>query len=549
VQEVAFVELQVSVEAPPLTTDVGDALSDTVGAGATGAVGAATVTVAVANELVPPLPMQASEYVVLALRAPVLFEPLVAKIPDQPPIAVQDVAFVEFQESVEAPPLTTDVGIALSDTVGAGGMGVVLASTVTVAVPARLVPPAPLQVSVYEVLAVSAPVLWAPLVAFEPDQPPAAVQEVAFVELHMSIEAPPLTTDMGDALSNTVGAGVVTGVVTGVVVAATVTVAVAGALTPPDDPVQVSEYDALAVNAPVLWVPLAASGPVHAPEAVQAVALVELQMSVESPPLATDVGDAARDTVGTGSAPVTATLTESTSLVPPAPVHVNEYVVAAVSEPVLCVPLVACTPVQPPEAVQAVALSEVQLRVDEPPLSTVVGDAVIDAVVTGVTGSLPIPPQAASASVAPAINKTLKHFKRRIPFCQSVKQFRSTLDATMRVPWRSESYHQARPTLTARRKFATFFYRLQSRIGTRLRDYDALYTSSGKMSYGPPLMEMARRLWKMTEDQTGGILGSLNGHGSAVGRSGATGHGSRASVRGQGSASPGVQRPAPRGHA
>jgi hypothetical protein len=39
------------------------------------------------------------------------------------------------------------------------------------------------------------------------------------------------------------------------------------------------------------------------------------------------------------------------------------------------VPLVATAPCQPPEAVQAVASCEFQLKVDMPPLATVVGEA------------------------------------------------------------------------------------------------------------------------------------------------------------------------------
>jgi hypothetical protein len=45
------------------------------------------------------------------------------------------------------------------------------------------------------------------------------------------------------------------------------------------------------------------------------------------------------------------------------------------SAPVDQVPLVAKAPCQPPEPVQAVAFSELQLRVDSPPFATVVGDA------------------------------------------------------------------------------------------------------------------------------------------------------------------------------
>jgi hypothetical protein len=52
---------------------------------------------------------------------------------------VQDVALVELQVSVEAAPLTTEVGFAVKEAVGAPMM-------VTVAV-AVLAPPVPLQVS------------------------------------------------------------------------------------------------------------------------------------------------------------------------------------------------------------------------------------------------------------------------------------------------------------------------------------------------------------------------------------------------------------------
>jgi hypothetical protein len=54
VHEVAFVELQVNVDAAPLATDVGFAVNVTVGAGT-------TVTVAVATLLVPPVPVQVNE--------------------------------------------------------------------------------------------------------------------------------------------------------------------------------------------------------------------------------------------------------------------------------------------------------------------------------------------------------------------------------------------------------------------------------------------------------------------------------------------------------
>ena len=78
--------------------------------------------------------------------------------------------------------------------------------------------------------------------------------------------------------------------------------------------------------------PLAVFVPLQPPEAVHDVALVELHVSVEFPPLAIVVGLADTMTVGTG-----AMVTEAVAavLVPPAPVHVNEYVVLAVKAPVL----------------------------------------------------------------------------------------------------------------------------------------------------------------------------------------------------------------------
>ena len=54
---------------------------------------------------------------------------------------------------------------------------------------------------------VRAPVLWLPLVALAPLQPPVAVHEVAFVELHVSVDAPPLLTEVGAALKDAVDAG------------------------------------------------------------------------------------------------------------------------------------------------------------------------------------------------------------------------------------------------------------------------------------------------------------------------------------------------------
>src|SRR5215831_13567822 len=111
-QLVAFVEDQLSIADPPLLTVVGLALRLTVGVR-----GADTLTVTDWLAL-PPEPVHMSVKVVVALSGPVPALPLVGSLPDQPPEAVQLVAFVEDQLSIADPPLLTLVGVALRLTVG-----------------------------------------------------------------------------------------------------------------------------------------------------------------------------------------------------------------------------------------------------------------------------------------------------------------------------------------------------------------------------------------------------------------------------------------------
>jgi hypothetical protein len=92
-------------------------------------------------EAEPPAPVQVNVNLVAAVRFPVLWVPLVASDPLQPPDAEHVVAFVEDQVRVEAVPLATVVGLADSVTVGAAVF------TVTVADWAAL-PPLPVQVRV-----------------------------------------------------------------------------------------------------------------------------------------------------------------------------------------------------------------------------------------------------------------------------------------------------------------------------------------------------------------------------------------------------------------
>jgi hypothetical protein len=141
------------------------------------------------------------------LIAPVDFEPAVATEPLQPPDAVHAVALVDDHVKVELPPLDTLVGLALMVTLGG------VEDTVTVAAWVA-VPPAPVQVSMYLVVAVSAAVAREPLVPIEPLQPPDAVQALSLLDDQVNMEVAPLLTVLGFAVRVTAGAAGVTETVT-----------------------------------------------------------------------------------------------------------------------------------------------------------------------------------------------------------------------------------------------------------------------------------------------------------------------------------------------
>jgi hypothetical protein len=113
----------------------------------------------------------------------------------------------------------------------------------------------------------------------------------------------------------------------------------------------------------VLCVPLVASEPDHPPEAVQAVALVEDQVNVELPPLATLVGFELIVTVGAAALPALTVMVADCVALPPVPVHVTIYFAVALRGPVDCEPLVAIGPLQAPEAAHAVVFVEFQASV------------------------------------------------------------------------------------------------------------------------------------------------------------------------------------------
>ena len=108
---------------------------------------------------------------------------------------------------------------------------------------ALVVPFAPVQARLNEVVLVRAAVASLPEVAFDPDQPPEAVQDVALLEDHVRVETPPLATEIGFAVIDTVGGGGGGGVA--------VTLTWADALALPLGPLQVSEKVLLVLSAPV----------------------------------------------------------------------------------------------------------------------------------------------------------------------------------------------------------------------------------------------------------------------------------------------------------
>jgi hypothetical protein len=108
---------------------------------------------------------------------------------------------VDDQVSVALAPSDNTSGSAVRVSVGIGG-GVT--ATVTLC---DAVPPAPVQASMYVALSDSAAVSSVPLVALSPLQPPLAVQEVALLDDHVSVEFPPSVTEVGLAVKASVGTG------------------------------------------------------------------------------------------------------------------------------------------------------------------------------------------------------------------------------------------------------------------------------------------------------------------------------------------------------
>jgi hypothetical protein len=171
------------------------------------------------------------------------------------------------------------------------------------------------------------------------------------------------------------------GVAVMVTVAAIATFAVAAPV--PPGPVHVRVYAVAMVMAACTCVPLVAREPAHPPDAVQAVASVEDQVSVVAPPLATLAGLAVRLTTGGDAACMIVTFAVAAA-VPPTPLQLSVKLVAIVRAVMFSVPLGPRAPLQPPDATHpVVALVDDQVNVVLSPLVTMLGFAVSVTVVVG----------------------------------------------------------------------------------------------------------------------------------------------------------------------
>jgi hypothetical protein len=133
-----------------------------------------------------------------------------------------------------------------------------------------------------------------------------AVQEVAFVDDHVKVTGACATLTVGFAASETVSPAGGTEIVT-------------ACCAVPPAPTQTSEYVAVAVSGPMVCEPLVGSDPDHPPPAAQVVALVLDQVRVASPPEATVVALADRETVGVAGVEVPTVTTTVCSTLPPTP--------------------------------------------------------------------------------------------------------------------------------------------------------------------------------------------------------------------------------------
>jgi hypothetical protein len=176
------------------------------------------------------------------------------------------------------------------------------------------------------------------------------VQLIAFVAPQFNCAVVPTVTLAGVTLMLTAGGGIG--------VAVTVMLDTNG----PDGPVQVSVNVVLPASGPLGAVPLVAWGPLQPPLATQSETPCDIQLSVTESPMNALAGSATRFTIG-GTGTPTMTVVEACA-VPPLPVHESVKLNGPTSnEDAANVPDVACVPLHAPDAVQPVALVELQVRV------------------------------------------------------------------------------------------------------------------------------------------------------------------------------------------
>jgi hypothetical protein len=194
------------------------------------------------------------------------------------------------------PPPGTGVGVGAGVGVGLGvGVGVGLGVGAGVGAATETVrdwlalPPAPVQISVKVLVLVRLLRTSLPVSALLPLQAPDAVQVVALLLLQLKVLLPPDATLLGLAENVRLGAGVPPPPV------ATITLAVLLAL--PHESVKLL----VAVRLVRTSLPLSALLPLHAPEALQDVAPLLLQLKVLLLPLVTLVGLAVKLTLATGT--------------------------------------------------------------------------------------------------------------------------------------------------------------------------------------------------------------------------------------------------------
>ena len=199
----------------------------------------------------------------------------------------------------------------------------------------------------------SAFVCSSPAVAFCPVQAPDAAQSLASFVDQLRRAAEPFVTVPGVALSVTLGTG------------GGVTVTCAELLTVPPGPEQTSSKTVDSVSDGEDSEPDSPRLPLHPPDAVHEVALLLLQDSCVAELKSTLVGVAVKVAVGGGGA-ATAMLTDPLAS-PPGPEQVSAKVVPDVNAGVDSAPDWARLPLQPPDALQAVALVLAQESCATPP--------------------------------------------------------------------------------------------------------------------------------------------------------------------------------------